>query len=147
MEVSSMPPRNAVLVIDVEPMVRELLRAVLEDAGHPVQMAPDLTVGLEVLRASPVPLVVLFDVVPRSYRTGDTGADLLAALEHDAQATEEHSLSRHAYVMMSTSPQEALAQAEAFPPGVLARVLEVPFRLAELRATIEQASGPQQPEP
>jgi CheY-like chemotaxis protein len=145
MEVTGMLQRDAVLVIEDEPTARELLHAVLEDAGYPVQAVPDLTAGLEVLRASRVPLLVLFDVVPRSYGTRDnTGADLLAALEQDAQAAEERPLSQHAYILMSSNSQETLALAVAFPPGVKVRVLDVPFRLDELRATVEQAARPPQ---
>jgi CheY-like chemotaxis protein len=144
MVVNCMLQRHAVLVIDDEPTVRALLRAILEDEGHPVQMVPDLAVGLEVLRASPVPMLVLFDVVPRSYSTGDTGADLLGALEQDAQAAHGRPLRRHAYILMSANAQETHELAEAFPPGVTVRVLEMPFRLDELRATVEAAARPQQ---
>ena len=48
-----------VLIVDDDEAIREVLRVVLEDEGYQVIEAPDGLVALEMLRAMPVPMVVL----------------------------------------------------------------------------------------
>jgi CheY-like chemotaxis protein len=136
MEVSGMP-RGEVLVMDGEPTVRAMVQGVLEDEGYTVQALADATVGLQVLQESPVPMTVLCDVVPLEHRPrAHSGMALLDALRQEAEAAATHQLRRHRYVLMSTNPQWALTRAGRLPPDVLLRVLEKPFSMGELRATV-----------
>jgi len=52
-----------VLVVEDDRDVRESLVAVLEDAGYRVMSAADGRVALEVLRAGPLPAVILLDLM------------------------------------------------------------------------------------
>ena len=54
-----------VLVVDDDPLIREMLRFVLEDAGHEVRDAPDGEAALEVLRADPPEVMVLDLMMPK----------------------------------------------------------------------------------
>ncbi len=57
---------TTVLVVDDDEAIRESVRMVLEDAGYQVVEAPDGPIALEMLRAFPLPVVVLTNhMMPR----------------------------------------------------------------------------------
>ena len=100
------------VVEDVAP-IREFLAALLVEEGHEVYTAADGVEALATLRRSPVPLVVLLDVLmPRV-----TGVAILRLVGQG-----EPSLIRHAYVLVT-------ATASALPHDVVLLVhqLEVPI--------------------
>lgn len=59
------PPRPTVLLVDDEPMIRELGRVVLEQAGFPVVTADDGDTGVAAYAAHRPALVVLDMTMPR----------------------------------------------------------------------------------
>jgi two-component system chemotaxis response regulator CheY len=83
-----------VLVVDDDTGIRETLRFLLEDAGHEVIEAEDGVKGLDLLRASDEPLVVLLD-----YRMPhlDGGGVLRAAAAEGLHT-------RHAYALLLATP-------------------------------------------
>jgi DNA-binding NtrC family response regulator len=129
-----MRPRE-VLVIDGEPAVRDALRDLLEDDGYLVRTVADTASGLRILRVTPNPMAVLFDVVPLAALTrSESGLGLLDAVDNDKQR-----LSRHAYIMMSTAPEQAVARADT-PPHLNIGLLPEPFDVEDLLRTVEAAS-------
>jgi CheY-like chemotaxis protein len=86
----------AILVMDDDDSIRQLVRMTLEDEGYAVLEAPDGVVGLDVLRSSSEPLVVLLDMrMPRL-----DGLGVLRTL-----AAELGIAARHAYVVSSGAPE------------------------------------------
>jgi CheY-like chemotaxis protein len=54
-----------VLVIDDEDLLREILREMLEDAGHQVSQEADGSAGIESFRESPADLVITDMIMPK----------------------------------------------------------------------------------
>ena len=121
----------AILVVEDDAMMRQTLRAALEDAGHAVAEAPDGQRGLDLLCAAPAPLVVLLDhLMPVLDGEG--------VLERVAAGGEE--LRRHAYVLMTgaadhLSPRLAVLVGELNVP-----VVAKPFSLDALLAAVAAAA-------
>ena len=68
-----------VLVVDDDPMIRNLVQAVLEDEGYQVVLAEDGTAAVQILDSEPRPLnymLVLLDVV----MPGMNGLDVMTRL-------------------------------------------------------------------
>jgi CheY-like chemotaxis protein len=83
-----------VLIVDDDEGIRETVRFLLEDAGHEVVEARDGATGLDILRTSADPLVVLLDYrMPRM-----DGGEVLRVAAEGGLAT------RHAFAMMLASP-------------------------------------------
>jgi CheY-like chemotaxis protein len=62
----SMARTHSILVVDDDPMVRDLLHDALQEAGHRVEVAADGAQALDRLRDGTAPCVVLSDVrMPR----------------------------------------------------------------------------------
>lgn len=73
--------RHAVLIVDDDASVRDLFVDALEVSGHVVALARDGAEALDVLRAGPLPCVVLSDVrMPRM-----DGFELARAVARDPQ--------------------------------------------------------------
>jgi CheY-like chemotaxis protein len=120
----------SVLVVDDDDAIRLVMRTVLEDAGHLVQEAPDGEVALALLRQSPVPLVVVLDLLmPRM--------DGVAVLRR--APVEGESLRRHAYVV-STAASRALPTVQPILEAVGARVLLRPFDVDVLTRIVAEAA-------
>jgi CheY-like chemotaxis protein len=121
-----------VLIVDDEPDLRRMVRAVLEDEGYTVSEASDGVEGLVAIRASSDRLIVLLDYkMPRM-----NGAELLHAVTADPQLA-----SRHAFIFIT-------ANLLAFSPELLQvltdtgiPVIEKPFSLQLLLDEIERARG------
>lgn len=130
-----MAAQRAVLVIEPALGVREMLRIVLEGDGYSVQTASGATTGLQLLRDSPAPMIVLFDVAPLPHLSRErSGLALLDAVAEDSPDGDQ--LARHGYVLMSTISVQALAGVERVPASL--QILPKPFRLDDLRASLEQ---------
>jgi CheY-like chemotaxis protein len=66
-ETRKMPMESqvTVLVVDDEPLIREIVRALLEDEGYAVECAEDGVEALAVVEAAPIDLVISDVVMPR----------------------------------------------------------------------------------
>src|SRR5215469_7735301 len=85
-------PTRTVLVIDDEEPIRTAVRFILEDEGYTVLEAPDGRVGLDLLRESDRPLIVLLDMlIPHL-----SGSQLLQVV-----ADEPALAARHTYIIFS----------------------------------------------
>lgn len=125
---------DEVLVVDGAAEVRAALRDILEAEGYAVQAVPDTEEGVRVLRASPEPMAVLFGVVPLDSLTREqSGLGLL-----DAIGREPERLGRHAYILLTTAPEQVVAQAGVLSPRLNVTVLREPFDLDYLLRTVEE---------
>ncbi len=99
------PIKQRVLVVDDDPLVRSLLRAVLEDANFELDEAAD---GLEALRVveERVPDVVILDVM----MPGMNGYEVCRALR------EDHRL-KHVRIVMLTARSSGLDREEGMAAG------------------------------
>lgn len=115
-----------VLVVDDDSDLRDVARLALEDGGYEVIEAPHGQAALYLLQMSPVPVVVLLDIVmPRV-----SGVDLLEQVDNDERLT------RHAYLMWSAST-------EPLPPQLAAlacRAVPKPFNIEDLLDAVGQAA-------
>lgn len=131
-----------VLVVDDSPVVRETVRAMLEQADYSVVEANDGVQGLTALRASPAPMVVLLD-----YQMPEMdGEELLKIVAEDHGALAENE-----FVIIT-------ANEATFPESFIEllrhlsiRVLSKPFHKDELIGVVEGAvmrlSAPHEPIP
>lgn len=131
-----------VLVVDDSPVVRETVRAMLEQADYSVVEANDGVRGLAALRASPAPMVVLLD-----YQMPEMdGEELLKIVAEDHGALAENE-----FVIIT-------ANEATFPESFIEllrhlsiRVLSKPFHKDELVGVVEGAvmrlSAPREPIP
>jgi two-component system nitrogen regulation response regulator NtrX len=127
--------QQAVLVIDRDADVREALQLALQDEGYAVRTAHDTTAGLSMLRTSSYPTIVMFDVVPQQQLSREeSGLALLEAIEQDA------ALERHAYIMLTTAPEQAYALTGPLSPRLSIPIVRKPFDLGELLGTVAQAA-------
>jgi CheY-like chemotaxis protein len=124
--------RQRALIVDDDLGIRETLRYALEDAGFAVLEAADGTEALNVLRASPDRLVVLLDnLLPK--------LDGLSVL--DTVAGDQDLARRHAYVLVTASPQllpEGLADIYS---GLVVLTISKPFNLDTLQEIMHEALG------
>lgn len=121
-----------VLVVDDNQDIRETIRLALEEEGYAVLEAGDGSSALDILRESPLRLVVLLDhIMP--------GVDGIAAL--DIIGRDERLARRHAYLMMTAN--SAIESPEIVAPGVELEVPLVtkPFDIDDLLGAVEQAAA------
>jgi len=125
------PP--TVLVVEDDDANRETLRAVLEEERYPIIEATDGRTALDMLRDSPQPLVVVLDLVlPGQIDGGD-----ILRLAADAP----HLGARHAFLLMTASPQRLTPEMEALASRLDAPVVRKPFDLDELLAAVATAAS------
>lgn len=86
------------LVADDDESNRETLCALLEDLPYPIDEAADSGTTLELLRTTPVPLVVVFDVLLPTVADGER---VLGAMASDPVLR-----GRHALVGITASPKQ-----------------------------------------
>jgi CheY-like chemotaxis protein len=96
-----------VLVVDDSATFRHVMCSQLREAGHRVGEAADGEEALQLLRASPVSLVVLLDVV----MPGLGGIGVLDAVEASPDLAR-----RHAFILVTATPR-------AIPPKAVAELL------------------------
>ena len=124
--------RQRALIVDDDLGIRETLRYALEDAEFAVLEAADGTEALDVLRASPDRMVVLLD----NFMPKLDGLSVLNAVAGDHDLAK-----RHAYVLVTASPQllpEGLADIYS---GLVVLVISKPFNLDTLQETMHEALG------
>lgn len=112
-----------VLVVDDEPIVRDMLAAMLEDVGLLVDTAADAEEALERLRSRRYDVALIDGQLP-----GMSGVDLCRALR-------VHSALRKLPVLFLTSSSSSRDMAEAFSAGADDYMMK-PFRAPELGARI-----------
>jgi two-component system, OmpR family, KDP operon response regulator KdpE len=124
-------PTRTVLVIDDEQPIRTAVRFILEDEGYAVLEAPDGRVGLDLLRASNRPLIVLVDLLMPTM----SGSELLHLVAHEpAVAT------RHAFIVFSAAREVSAPIMPFSVPHQVLFHLPKPFDLDDLVAVVEQAA-------
>jgi CheY-like chemotaxis protein len=118
--------KQRVLVVDDDPLVRSLLRAVLEDANFALDEAAD---GLEALRIveERVPDVVILDVM----MPGMNGYEVCRAMRDDARL-------RHVRIVMLTARTGAIDHQEGMDAGADAFFTK-PFSPLDLIDTVTGA--------
>lgn len=119
------------LVVDDNQDIRETVRLTLEDEGYTVLEAADGLAALDVLRDSPVPLVVLLDhIMP--------GMDGVATL--DSIGRDERLARRHAYLMMTAD--SSVSAPEIVTPSVELAVplVSKPFDIDDLLDAVAKAA-------
>lgn len=121
-----------ILIVDDDEGIRETLRFMLEDAGYIVLEAKNGVEGLDILRASPDPMVVLLDMKMPLLN----GEQML-----EAAVKEPDSLQRHVYIVDTASPQ-------AITPRMMELITELaipfvpkPFGMDEMLGTIQRAES------
>lgn len=124
-------PRT-VLVIDDEETIRGAVRLTLEDVGYEVVEAPNGRAGLDELRASAVPMVVLLDLM----MPGGSGLELLSKVHAEPEIAE-----RHVFIIFTAARAFAAATLLAYLPGKHLFNLPKPFAIDELIATVEEAAS------
>jgi DNA-binding NtrC family response regulator len=120
-----------VLIIDADDGICATLRLLLEDAGYTLTTTARPELALEQLRTSPERLVVLFDAgMPR------VSEGRITALA----AVDDPLLRRHTYICMTTSMALMHPDLQAALISLGVPILEKPFDLDEMLATVEQAA-------
>jgi CheY-like chemotaxis protein len=122
------PPRPAVLVVDDEAMVRDLVGSTLSQAGYEVMMAATGREALALLRAAaPGPVLALLDLTMPDV----DGVQLATSLDE----------LRPGIAIVVTSgyaEQEALRR---FPPGLIRHFIQKPYRPHDLLAAMQRAAA------
>lgn len=113
------PAQASVLVVDDEPMVRDLLRQFLELSGHRVQEAANGAEALALAKRDRPSLIILDQYMP-----GMTGVDVLRRLG-----------AQHAVLMLTASQDEKLLQ-EAWDLGLVA-LMGKPVDLDRLEVVVQ----------
>lgn len=112
------------LIVDDDADIRETLSYALEDAGFSVVKAADGAEALDILRASPERMVVLLDnLMPK--------LDGLSVL--DVVAQDQRLAQRHAYILLTASPQNLPANLADIYSGLSVSALSKPFALDTLQ--------------
>ena len=124
-------PTPTVLVIDDEEPIRTAVRFLLEDEGYAVLEAPDGVAGLDLLRESDRPLVVLLDLLMPNL----SGADLLHRVAHESGVAD-----RHAFILFSASQEFSGPTVPFSVPPQRLFTLPKPFDLDDLVAVVGQAA-------
>ncbi|HEX6800273.1 MAG TPA: response regulator [Ktedonobacterales bacterium] len=118
-----------VLVVDDDAVIRQAVRAALEDARHAVLEADSGERALETLRATQESLVVLLDL----RMPGVNGFDLLREVEHDPDLGR-----RHTFILLSGDDQ-SLPVVRALRSATILAGISKPFDVETLLATVAQA--------
>lgn len=118
-----------VLVVDDDDTICDTVRFILEEEGYCVQTAAHGGAALEVLRASPAPMVALLDW----FMPDMTGERLLYIV-----AAERALAQRHAYIIMSATTTDRL-HLDAFPPQLIAARVHKPFDIDTLLNAVKHA--------
>lgn len=124
-------PTCTVLVIDDEQPIRTAVRFIIEDEGYAVLEAPDGRVGLDLLRASDRPLIVLVDLLMPTM----SGSELLHVVAHEPALA-----ARHTFILFSAARE---VSAPTMPFSELHQPLfhlPKPFDLDDLVAVVGQAA-------
>ena len=124
-------PTHTVLVIDDEDAIRTGVRLTLEDAGYTVLEAPNGNAGLELLRSSDGPLVVLLDLMMPEM----SGLRVLQVLKDAPELA-----ARHAFVIFSAARSFSAPTLVFYLPHKRLFDLPKPFSLDDLLSIVEEAT-------
>ena len=119
-------------VIEDDSAIRQVVRLVLEDAGHEVVEANDGLSGLALLQSSVEPLVAVID----HQLPGMDGSALL-----DLVATDERLRQRHRYVFMTANAPGAVDACGETLEELAVPLLPKPFDIDELVEAVHAAEG------
>ncbi len=119
-----------ILVIDDQPLIREVLRRVLESAGHGVKEAGDGEEGLRAYHEHPADLVLCDIFMPTK-----GGLETIRVLRQDFPAVKVVAMSGGGF----DGRYESLATAEGL--GAVAS-FEKPFTVGELLTVVEEVLRP-----
>lgn len=120
-----------VLIVDDDADIRMTMRLLLEDmGGYTVLETANGVSGLEMLRASEEPLVVLLDLLMPQL----DGLGVLRAVAED-----ERLITRHAYVLVTVSRQALSVELPANLRGAVP-VVAKPFDITVLLNTVAEAA-------
>ncbi len=123
--------RPSVCIIEDDGGIREVLRTLLEDDGYQVLEAVDGMAGLAVLRGHPERLVALVDhKLPAM-----DGCDLL-----DIVAADEGLRARHAFIMVTGNPQQAVEDCGETIDDLDASVVSKPFDIDHVLEAVQHAA-------
>ncbi len=125
-EVEASPPHLRILVIDDDPLVRQVLQDVLQSEGHAVTMADGGEAGLEAVRAAQARQEPFAVVMTDLGMPGMDGREVARAVKHTAPGTP---------VVLLTGWGQTLQQDGSIPPHVDC-LLSKPPRLRELQAAL-----------
>lgn len=120
-----------VLVVDDDAVIRQAVRAALEDARHAVLEADSGERALELLRTTQEPLVVLLDL----RMPGVSGFDLLREVERDPDLGE-----RNSFILLSGDDQ-SLPVVRALRSTTILAGIPKPFDIETLLATVAEAES------
>lgn len=120
-----------VLVVDDDASNRESILMVLDELPYPMQEASDSAQTLDLLRASPRNLVVVFDMLLPNL---ENGLRVLHALR------DETALHRHAVVAITASPRRLTPATMTLLSRLSAPLILKPFDVDALLTAVEQAA-------
>ena len=126
------PSVARVLVVDDDEETRKAFRLALELDGYEVSEAANGQVALDNLRASPVPVVVVLDMVMSPI----DGIEFLTAVQADAALA-----SRHCYMVVTALPLDRLALPDDLNDLLAVPPISKPFDLDELLHAVARAAG------
>jgi CheY-like chemotaxis protein len=112
------------LIVDDDSGIRETLSYALEDVGFSVLEAADGAEALDMLRAIPDRMVVLLDILMPKL----DGLSVLDAVAQDRQLAQ-----RHAYILLTASPQTLPNNLADTYSGLTVAALSKPFSLDTLQ--------------
>jgi CheY-like chemotaxis protein len=121
-----------VLIVDDEAEIRHSIRFLLEDAGYVIQEAADGLAGLEALRASPRPTVVLLDLMMPKL----DGHGVLGVIAGDRQLSE-----RHRFIVMTAANRTLPLAFANLLSSLRITVVEKPFDLDGLLEAVARATS------
>jgi CheY-like chemotaxis protein len=116
-----------VLIVDDEPVIRDTLRMLFEDAGYVVHEAPDGLAAVELLAASAVPLIILFDLK----MPGMSGYELVRLLTGKPAWA-----ARHAFIVMTAMSARGLAEVMPLLQRLAITVVSKPFDIDDILAAV-----------
>jgi CheY-like chemotaxis protein len=120
--------RQAVIIIEGNRELRDLLADILREEGYAVAAAAGAEIGLALLRATPRRAVVLLDVPPAlGLPLPQDGLAVLRAMQRDESLARQH-----AYVLITSSPERVRALVGRLPEQVSLPVVRKPFDLDTL---------------
>jgi CheY-like chemotaxis protein len=121
-----------VLIVDDDQPTREVLRLILEDAGHEVVETSGGSSALDLLRASERRVLVLLDQL----MPGLDGTDVLAMVASDLNLT-----TRHAYILLSADVRPLGPMALTLLATLSVPLIRKPFDIDDLLETVARCAG------
>ncbi|HEV7125907.1 MAG TPA: response regulator [Ktedonobacterales bacterium] len=121
-----------VLVVEDDTPTREVLRLMLEDAGHQVSEAINAPAAIDLLRAAPTSWVVLVDLLLGA----ESGDSLLRTAAQDPALG-----SRHGYILTTASTPSLVIPQTALLESLAVEVVYKPFEIDHLLAAVDRAAA------